>query len=447
MLQVLRQVTFARLFTAQIVALLGTGLLTVALGLLAYDLAGERAGTVLGTALAIKMVAYVALAPLASALIVSLPRKMVLVAMDVARAAIALTLPFIDAVWQIYVCIFFLQAASATFTPTFQALIPDILPDEQDYTNALSLSRLAYDLESLASPALAGLLLLVISFHWLFAGTALGFAVSALLIIQLPLPERRSDEGQRSFADRLTRGTRIYLATPRLRGLLSLNLAAAAAGAMVIVNTVVIVRDGYRGEDSDVAIAMAAFGLGSMLAALTLPALLERLRDRPVMIAAAIAMAILLLLFGSMADNAPAPPWTAMLSAWFALGLCYSMVLTPSGRLLRRSAHDEDRPAIFAAQFALSHACWLLTYPLAGYAGHALGMGSAMILLGLIALIGASVAWLLWPAGDPEVVEHVHDDLPADHPHLRDATRRGNTFRHRHVFVIDDEHRCWPTQG
>ena len=44
-------------------ALIGTGLLTVALGLLAYDLAGPRAGAVLGTAYAIKMIAYVGLAP------------------------------------------------------------------------------------------------------------------------------------------------------------------------------------------------------------------------------------------------------------------------------------------------------------------------------------------------------------------------------------------------
>ena len=75
MLGVLRNAIFAKLFTAQIVALLGTGLLTVALGLLAYDLAGARAGAVLGTALAIKMIAYVFLAPLASALVGGFSRK------------------------------------------------------------------------------------------------------------------------------------------------------------------------------------------------------------------------------------------------------------------------------------------------------------------------------------------------------------------------------------
>ena len=47
-----------------------------------------------------------------------------------------------------HLLIFVLQAASAGFTPTFQATIPDILPDEEDYTKALSLSRLAYDLKA-----------------------------------------------------------------------------------------------------------------------------------------------------------------------------------------------------------------------------------------------------------------------------------------------------------
>ena len=76
-----------------------------------------------------------------------------------------LVLPFVSAIWQVYLLVFLFQACSAAFTPTFQATIPDVLAEEKDYTNALSLSRLAYDLESLISPMLAGLLLAVVSFH------------------------------------------------------------------------------------------------------------------------------------------------------------------------------------------------------------------------------------------------------------------------------------------
>jgi len=157
MLGTLKNPTFRHLFAAQIVALVGTGLATVALGLLAWELAGDNAGAVLGTALAIKMVAYVTLAPVAAAIAERLPRRAFLVALDLIRAGVIACLPFVDQVWQIYVLIFFLQAASAGFTPAFQAVIPDVLKDEDDYTNALSLLRLAEDLEQLASPMIAAL--------------------------------------------------------------------------------------------------------------------------------------------------------------------------------------------------------------------------------------------------------------------------------------------------
>ncbi len=63
MLDILSDRTYRHLFGAQVVALLGTGLATVALGLLAYDLAGDEASMVLGTVFTIKMVAYVGIAP------------------------------------------------------------------------------------------------------------------------------------------------------------------------------------------------------------------------------------------------------------------------------------------------------------------------------------------------------------------------------------------------
>src|SRR5215207_10712002 len=126
MIEVLLNRTYRHLFGAQVVSLVGTGLLTVALGMLAFELAGERAGAVLGSALAIKMIAYVTIAPVVGGFADLLPRRAFLVAMDFVRAGIALLLPFITEVWQVYVLIFLLQSASAAFTPTFQATIPDV---------------------------------------------------------------------------------------------------------------------------------------------------------------------------------------------------------------------------------------------------------------------------------------------------------------------------------
>lgn len=436
MLKVLANRTYRHLFLAQVIALVGTGLATVALGLLAFEIAGKDAGAVLGTALAIKMIAYVVIAPMAGALAEVLPRKAMLVALDFVRAAVALALPFVTQAWQIYLLIFLLQSASAAFTPSFQATIPDVLPDERDYTRALSLSRLAYDLENLLSPTLAALLLLLVSYHSLFVGTVVGFIASALLVVSVMLPKPK--KGARgSFFERTTRGLRAYLATPRLRGLLAISLAVAAAGSMVIVNTVVLVQGELGLGQRQTAWALAAFGGGSMIAALFLPRLLDRAPDRLVMLSAAGLLPVALVLLAFM------PGYGALLALWLATGIAYASAQTPSGRLLRRSSTEEGRPAMFAAHFAASHACWLLCYPLAGWLGARLGLGTVALILAAISLIGFTVAVIVWPKTDRDQVDHDHADLADDDPHWAEGHDRQGR-RHRHTFVIDDLHTAWP---
>ena len=447
--------TYRRLFAAQVIAIAGTGLTTIALALLAYDLAGGDAGIVLGTALALKMVAYVVIAPVVGGFAHRLPRRRLLIALDLVRAGIVLCLPFITEIWQIYVLIVLLNACSAGFTPTFQATIPDVLPDEGQYTRALSLSRLAYDLENLLSPTVTVAALLVMSYHGLFVVNAAAFVISALLLLSVTLPSSGATVERTGIAHNLSFGSLAYMNTPRLRGLLALSLAVSAAGAMVIVNTVVFVRDRLGGGESDTALAFAAAGAGSMMVALVLPRLLDRLPDRPFMVAGGGLLGGGLLLGLTITDL------PTLMAVWLVLGIGSSLVQTPAGRLLRRSADDGDRPAIYAAQFALSHACWLIAYPLAGWLGGAFSMETALVVLALIALAGTALAFMLWPAREDGVLEHHHEALAHEHPHIHDEHHRHDhddaeigephshahhhtALRHRHPYVIHLHQPVWP---
>ena len=366
MFEILKHRTYRHLFLAQVIALIGTGLITIGLSLLAYDLAKDKAAQVLGIALAIKMIAYIMVAPVASAYAERLPRKKVLVTLDIIRAGTALFLPFVTEIWQIYLLIFILQSASAAFTPTFQAVIPDVLPDEKEYTNALSLSRLASDLENIISPMLAGLLLTVISYHNLFLGTVLGFIGSALFVITTQLPTTKPSKVTGVLA-RIKQGATIYFHTPRLKGLLALNLAIASASAMVIVNTVVLVQSTFKLTEHATTWAFGLFGLGSMLAAFTLPKVLDKFNDRLVMIGGTTVLVV------GLFAGVFLTSYNWLLALWFMLGIGYSVSQTPTGRLIRKSASSENRTALFAAQFAFSHACWLITYPLVGWLSSHLG--------------------------------------------------------------------------
>lgn len=399
MLLVLRDRAYRRLLAAQVVSLTGTGLATVALGLLAYDLAGGRAGVVLGTVFALKMLAYVAVAPVAAALVHRLPSRTVLVGADLVRVVVVLGLPLVTSVGQVYALVLVLQAASAVHTPAYQAVVPRLVPDEHRYTQALSLSRLAEDLEMLLSPVLAAVLLLVLPGQQLFLGTAAGFAVSAALVARTPVPAGAAvaaRDADLPFGARVRRGTSLMVRTPALRAVLALDLAVAAAGAFALVQYVAVARDAYGGGERTAALLLAALGAGSLSVAVLLPRVLERWPERAVVLGGVAALTL-----GTAAVAAGlAVRGTAglvVVGALFALvGAGWAAAETPVGRVIARSVARADQPAVFAAQFSLSHACWLVTYPLAGALG-ALGPGrAALVLAGLAAVAGTATA-ASWP--------------------------------------------------
>ncbi|EPC03427.1 hypothetical protein L861_17975 [Litchfieldella anticariensis FP35 = DSM 16096] len=437
MFEPLRDWRYRRLFSAQCIALLGTGLTTIALALLAFELAGERAGVVMGTALAIKMGAYVVVAPLAQAFAERLPRRQVLILLELLRGVMVLVLPFVTEVWQIYVLIFALQSASAAFTPTLQATIPAVLREERLYVKGLALTRLTHDLENLMSPLLAAYLLTLVSFNLLFVGTAVGLFASAAIIAMTALPHFERAQ-QRSFATRALRGVKIFLNTPSLKGLTAIHFAIAAGGAMVAVNTVVYVQSVLGLGQRDVALVMACFGAGSMTVALLVPHLLNHMKDRAIMLVGCIITVVAL----GIGALAPQTLWSLLL-LWPLLGAALGAGVTTAGRVLIQTASESDRPAVFAAHFSIAHAAWLVTYPTAGVVGAWFGMESAFLVLGILALLGTLLAVRAWPARLAVTVEHVHADLPLDDPHLVDAQGQ----RHSHPIVIDDLHGTWPMAG
>lgn len=380
---------YALLFTAQVLALLGTGVATVALALLSYRLAGAEAGAVFGTALAIKAGTSVVLGPLASVLTIRLPRRAVLVAADLVRAAVALAMPFVTTVVQVNLLIFVFQAAAAVFTPLFQATIPELLPEEAAYARALARARLASELEGAISPILAAGLLLLVDGPTLFVCTACALLLSAGLILATRLPPPVATVAG-PWSERLARGLRLFAATPRLRGLILLLLAAACGTAMVVVNTVVLVEERLIDHDRETAIGLGSYGVGSVLGTLTVPRLLARRSPRTVMLAGGSLVAAALLL------GAAVPRLLFLLPLWVVIGIGTSFALAPYGLLLRRSAEPADKLSLYAAHVALSQLALLMAYPIAGQLGARFGMVTTFLVLGGLSVLLTTVAARIW---------------------------------------------------
>ena len=295
----------------------------------------------------------------------------------------------------------------------------------------------------------------MMTFDVLFLMNGVAFILSASFVLSVTLPGRKDTSHGESFWTRVTKGTRIYLKTPRLKGLLALSMVVSSAGAMQIVNTVVYVRTYLGLAEEWVAIAFAAAGGGSMVVAFTLPGILRRVQPRPCMLTGGFLLA------ASVLAGATMPGISLLVLLWFLMGAGMSMIMTPAGRLLTKSSRESDRPALFAAQFSLSHACWLVTYPLAGWLGVQVGLMGAFIVLGLMALLSVVAAILLWPRQDADDLQHTHHQTTHGHYHYHDQHHQHghegwegsepHSHAHKHPqpvhthdFVVDDHHTYWP---
>lgn len=433
---VFRNRTFATLFAAQSLGLIGNGLTTMALVFLAFRFAGAESGVVISFFIIIKMIAFIIVAPVAGFVTQRWDRKRTLIALTVGRAFMVLALPFVIEIWQACLLIFIMHSATAAFAPVLQVLLSDVFPEEDKYTSALGLMRLSYGLEQLVSPLLAGILLSIVQSEDLFFGTVVAFLCAGALIATAPFPKQVApDRGRPNILN----GLRTYAATPRLRALFLADFAVAIAAATVFVNTVIFVQSRLGLSEQSTSLAFAFFGMGSIVAALSTPALLRVWSDRSAILLAAILLA------ASVSCQPLVTDLGFLLILWGVMGVGYGMALVPVGRVLRRSAAQRDRVMLFATQFMLTHICWLAAYAIVGWLSYHWGLNATALCIAVLSATATISVFLLWPDPDPAEIEHVHHDLPFDHPHFAEGVPIC-AKTHRHVFMVDKLHPTWPRQ-
>ncbi len=410
---------FRLLFAAQLVSLLGSGVTTIGLALFAHRLVGDTSATaVIGDALMLRILAFLLFSQPAGVIADRVSRKQILIAADIARFALLALFPFVTSVWQVYALIFAINAVSAFFTPTFEASIPEVVGGER-YVQALSLSRVAVDVEAVVAPAVAGLLVALVGVRWVFWFDAGTYLVSALLVMAATVPKatRASVPLSRgTFLVEITHGTRLLLREPSLRQALLLSLAEATAGAAAIVATVAYVNEVLGGGDLAFTLVMAGLGLGSTLTAIFLGRATGRYErgagDKAVLHGRRHRWAAFALLAGGtllgvvLLPGFWMPPLAVFGLLWFLNGAGQALIAIPSSTLLAEHTAEEERGRAYAAHFALTHAFWLVTYPAVGHAAARWGSPVTFTWAGVVCLFITAAATAI---GRSQHGDHTHE--------------------------------------
>ncbi len=428
---------FGTSFVAQAAFLTAVGLLIVPSTLVAYRIGGVSSCKVPDPLPVLKMVAYVVLAWRAEALLGGMPRKPVMVGLDLGRMLRLVPMAFAATTLQIAMLTSAFFVFAAAFTPLHQSVIPDLLPEKESLTSTLVWPRIAHALETVLRAAIAAALPGVIWAAQLFLAVVLAVVGLILALLATRFPARAFGDGTKPFLERAVIGLRIYCYTPRLRGLNSPEPRAVAgnglgAGELDDFRRTVSGRCGEALSDPD-----GDLRAGRCVGAGLAPTMVIRMGERMTMMLGAFRFAALgpVILF---------PLTFASLLAFKAsFGRTSSLVSTPGGLAVTHSAPQQDCPAAFAVRLSPSHAGWLWAYPLAGWLGTVAGLEPALIFFSGLAAAAAFAAPKALPADDPMQRTHGHPVPAKDHLHQRHIPACGPGYAHRHDIHIGDLHRRW----
>ena len=383
---------FAKLYLAQTISLLGDAFSWVGLALLAYQIDKDRSPVILATALTLRVTAFIIFSPFAGVVADKVDRKKILYVTHFIRMAIISCLPFINAEWQIYVLVFLLNVFNAFFTPTYRAVIPQIIEGKY-FREAVGLSTATFQLLGILGPALAGIVAVWLGARQIFFLDAVSFIVAAVLILSIPKQELQkgvSLEAQQShntWGD-VIKGIRLLFGNKVLRFALSIEFVSAIAGAMILVNTISHIKNGLLLDDKYYGWAMATFGIGAAIAAFLLGSL-DKSKTRSVSL---ISGALLLGLSICFANYVSYP---VLIIFWLLAGLGQSLAEMPSETLIAEYIDSQDQGKVYGSHFAFSHLWWAIAYPIAGFLGASFP-GKDFLYGGIITLVLAVVALLFF---------------------------------------------------
>lgn len=365
--QSLRNHLFAKLYLAQTISLMGDAFTWVGLALLAYQFGEERAAVILATALTLRVTAFIIFSPFAGVLADRISRKKILYTTHFIRMGIVGCLPFVTEEWQIYVLVFLMNVFNAFFSPTYRSIIPQIV-EKSLYRQAIGLSAATYQLLGVLGPGLAGIMAIWLGARDIFFVDAATFVIAGILLLSLPksaldVTEKQDDDtvAHSTWQDVL-KGIHLLFSNQYVRFALFIEFVTAVSGALILVNTIVLVKGGLDLTDKVYGIIMAAFAIGAMVAAFVSGAIDKSKSRRTSLIIGALILGVSIS-FANYLD------FSMLFIVWIVAGLGQSLAEIPSETLIGETVPIEAQGKVYGSHFAFSHLWWAFAYPLAGFLG------------------------------------------------------------------------------
>ena len=248
---------------------LGASAFPIALAVTVLDAGGSA--TTLGLILGARILSGVVFAPFAGVWADRLPRKQVMMAADLFRAAIVFSMVFISAPtmphFALGIAVFVMGIGDAFGAASAGAFIPSLLPDEK--LPAGNVARgVVVRMASIVGPGIGGASVLIIGGRMTFLFTAIAFSIGTFFLVQIKEDVNANKKPQEPFFTELREGLRTVWEIKWVGAMIamaSVQLMVVLAAEAVLLP--VITRREFH-TNTVFAVSAAAFSVGGVISAI-----------------------------------------------------------------------------------------------------------------------------------------------------------------------------------
>jgi MFS family permease len=387
----LRQRVFRQLWLAVLAANIGTWMQTVGAQWLVV---GEpNAATWVSLVQVATMTPVLLLALPAGALADVLDRRLLLLTVQVAlfgTAALLTVLTWLDLMppGLLLVFTFLLGVGQALTLPTWQAVIPEVVPRDE-LPAASALGAVNTNLARSAGPAVAGLIVAQVGSAAVFGLNALSYAVFAVALVRWRRPKKTGPSHPERFGPALRAGEHYVRYAPVVTRLLARVVLFVLPGSVVWGLLPLVAHQELRMGASGYGILLAALGAGAVVGALLMPRIRDRLSPSRLIVLAGLVYGAALIVVALV------PQQAAVIPALVAAGLAWMTLVSRMNATLQLFLPNWVRArgfgiyqVVFAGSQALGAVIW-------GQVTEATSLRTAFLAAAALMLAGTATVRLL----------------------------------------------------
>ncbi len=377
---------FSLLWTGQLVSLLGDRIHIIALGAL---VATRGSAEEVGLTFAAGAVPSVILGPLAGVLVDRWDRRRTMIACDLVRAVLVLAMPFAFEIHigLVYASAFAVASVTLLFRPAKTTVVPSIVNDRDlvAANSAMSVPETAADLIGypIAGLIVTALAAVISAAFFLDAAT---YVVSAVLIWAMILPRQIPEAEERMSVAAVWHEMRegfsfLWHEAALLSNTLLSTMAQVAVGAEIVVSLLYakdVVDRGAMSFEQMYSILLTAIAVGSVLGAIGIGALGDRVPKGTMVIVGFIGMGISLAFAGLVTDPVLA------VAAFFFTGTFNMVFIIPTVTMFQERTPQRLMGRVVSSRQTLVYGSIAASMALSGVLSAIIGPAPVLVISGAI---------------------------------------------------------------